>query len=962
MAFALRIYRLPVQSVWVDEGYSVDFASRGAAEMLNMWQAKRGFGEARPIGTIANRDFALAVDIHPPLFYFSLHYWILGAGTTEFSIRYLPLVSGVLVVALVFALGARLFGRGVGALAALVAALAPFYVAYSQEARMYMPVTLFSIASTYWMARTLGIGRCTRRSQPGWHRLAPWAAYVLTAAAALYTHYSAFLVLGFQNLWVLFMILWPQRGQLLSPVTRRSLRLACRWAIAQLSLLAVFAPWLGTALGQVNQYSVSLWTPNWQRELGETLLAFGWGGAIPLEPLAPPLAWISRAIGALALLGLVPWLRRPTRRPALFALGCLGLSMALALALFQLRPMFHPRYLMPLTPPYYLLLALGLAGLWRLRRWAVAPLAGLLLAACAYGNAEYQFNPDTFKDDTRSVAAYLVARTGPQDVIFLDAPEPLSYYYHGPAPMFFIPGNERDTARVLTELARGHRRAFFLQWFQAGTDPLHVVPYLLEKYGRQVDSRGFHGYRLREYLLPEGARYTLAGDPPFTPNRSVNFDNLFALERAAYGGGALGLPERLPAVDRPETVGGGKLWVQLGWRLLRPVSQRYKAFVYLRDAQGHLVGQDDLELDRDRFGTDRWPVDGAVVNNYYVVPVEPAIPPGEYQLEAGLYQAGQVQRLSRLDANGSPAGSTAVVGTVLVIASSPPGEQAPAPPMARRVDRDVAPGLRLLGDDPPAERVIQGERAQLTLFWQAGPTPSPRPLTTQLTLQREGGVPVALPPRAPGSPAYPTDRWRPGEVLRDWQDFDVPAALPPGRYTLSLTAQEPTGREVGAAVSLAQLQVVERDRRFEAPPIAHPVEAVLTDAAGQPAIRLLGYDLGPETLRPGAPLHVTLYWQAEREQRQSYTAFVHLLDEKRLVAGQVDHIPGDGASPTSAWAPGEVVVDRYEVPLKPGAAAGDYTLEVGMYLPETGKRLAARATGVRVVGDGLWLQQVKVAR
>jgi hypothetical protein len=96
-------------------------------------------------------------------------------------------------------------------------------------------------------------------------------------------------------------------------------------------------------------------------------------------------------------------------------------------------------------------------------------------------------------------------------------------------------------------------------------------------------------------------------------------------------------------------------------------------------------------------------------------------------------------------------------------------------------------------------------------------------------------------------------------------------------------------------------------------------------------IRLLGYRLSDETLTPGATLQVTLYWTALATMDTDYTVFVHLLGPEGILRGQEDSPPLDGTWPTSAWQPGELLVDRYEISVDPQAPLGVYMVRVGMY-------------------------------
>ena len=169
VAFALRVYRLDAQSLWNDEGTSVALA---------------------PLSLQAIASAALQ-DIHPPLYYFLLHFWTPLAGQTEFAVRFLSVIAGLLVVAVTYRISRRLFDTRTAILAAFLSAFSPFQVYYSQETRMYIWVTLFAAVSVYAMLRVLDMrsmrmletGRETRNPSP----LQFWLLYVAATVAMLYT-------------------------------------------------------------------------------------------------------------------------------------------------------------------------------------------------------------------------------------------------------------------------------------------------------------------------------------------------------------------------------------------------------------------------------------------------------------------------------------------------------------------------------------------------------------------------------------------------------------------------------------------------------------------------------------------------------------------------------------------------------------------------------------------------------
>jgi hypothetical protein len=121
---------------------------------------------------------------------------------------------------------------------------------------------------------------------------------------------------------------------------------------------------------------------------------------------------------------------------------------------------------------------------------------------------------------------------------------------------------------------------------------------------------------------------------------------------------------------------------------------------------------------------------------------------------------------------------------------------------------------------------------------------------------------------------------------------------------------------------------------------------------------LRGFELGEPTVAAGEDLDVTLFWQATEVIPDDYYVSVQLIDTDDLrKAGQRDGEPGCNQVPTSIWIPGDLVSDRYRVPIAEDATAGDYTLLVTVYSEDGPVELmdeAGNAMGVSVnLGDVL---------
>ena len=106
-------------------------------------------------------------------------------------------------------------------------------------------------------------------------------------------------------------------------------------------------------------------------------------------------------------------------------------------------------------------------------------------------------------------------------------------------------------------------------------------------------------------------------------------------------------------------------------------------------------------------------------------------------------------------------------------------------------------------------------------------------------------------------------------------------------------------------------------------------------------ITLLGYDLDSTTVAAGSRMGLTLYWQAKQPVSQNYHVFVQVGDEK--LWGQADSEPVCGRLPTSLWRPGKVIIDRYRLDIDPESPPGKNRVYVGLYSPETGRRLEPSA-------------------
>jgi hypothetical protein len=256
--------------------------------------------------------------------------------------------------------------------------------------------------------------------------------------------------------------------------------------------------------------------------------------------------------------------------------------------------------------------------------------------------------------------------------------------------------------------------------------------------------------------------------------------------------------------------------------------------------------------------------------------------------------------------------------------------------MSRTLNQPVTEELTLLGLTTAAGETLRpGERASLALFWRADEVPSEDYQASLWVTRGQDARPLTDSAPLAGVD-YPASDWEAGQVVRGWFDGQVPPALESGDYALSIRVTDPYEAPI-AEVPLGTLRIEGWLRQFDIPPMQHNLNTNFADQ-----IELLGYDVQAEPStgdQERGDIVITLYWRALSEMDVNYTTFVHLLGEAGQVASQVDHIPGDGAFPTTGWLPGEIIIDEFSVPLPKDESSASLELEVGIYDPATGVRL-----------------------
>jgi mannosyltransferase len=363
LGFAIRLHNLGGDSLWLDEIFTMRIAREG------IWEA-----------LAPQRD-------HPPLNYLLTALTVSALGENEFAARLPPLVAGTLALPLLVVLGRSLRQPQAGWWAALLLAVSPLHLKYTQEARHYALLMSLSLLSYILLFRAL---RRPRRRR--------WLAYGAATALGLYSHYGALIVLATQIV-LLAPWLWRQ--------WRAGRRHLVRGPVeGGLVAALLYLPWLP-------QLVLALSANTGTRAIVDT------GGA------ATPAEWASVLFSSfgmyygrrpwlllgLSLLGILVWLVQGRRRDLVRVLVSLLLPLALIITVPISRGAFA-RYVIYLLPFYLLLAAVPPAALSRrLASYGRGPFLGASLAGTVavllLGWQPVQNEYTFVQEDWRAVITYL---------------------------------------------------------------------------------------------------------------------------------------------------------------------------------------------------------------------------------------------------------------------------------------------------------------------------------------------------------------------------------------------------------------------------------------------------------------------------------------------------------------------------------------------------------------------------
>jgi mannosyltransferase len=338
-SFVLILFLGKDQQLWFDESYSILLARQ-------------------PVGTLLSLT---SVDAHPPIFYLLLKAWGSTFGWSELALRSMSALIAALTVGAMTLLLRKLFRTSVALVCLPFFIIAPFWLRYGYEIRMYALASLIGVVASLVLLRAVELKQDKR-----W-----WVAYGLLVVLGMYTLYVTIAVWLSHAVWLM---LRDRRKFWRQP-----------WFVTYVAAVVLFLPYLPTAIFQSTHSALP--------GVGDELNLTGMGNVLSMILAYTPQwdvnTWIAAGISIIVGLTIYLLVKVYSRadvkqKISLNYIFCLAFIPALLFFLVSVplpQPFFVTRYLAHVILFIYALVASAVALGWQYGFKKTAALLGVIAAA-----------------------------------------------------------------------------------------------------------------------------------------------------------------------------------------------------------------------------------------------------------------------------------------------------------------------------------------------------------------------------------------------------------------------------------------------------------------------------------------------------------------------------------------------------------------------------------------------------
>lgn len=409
-------------------------------------------------------------DFHPPGWFIILWVWGRAFGFSEIAVRIPSVIFGVLTIWLVYLISKKLISREVGIISAILLAINPLHIYYSQEARMYSLATLVVSINIFLLIKVI------KKEKLNLFLL------ILSNIGVLASDYIAYFIFPAQ-----FVFLLIFKKEMLK-----------KWLIALSSALLLGIWWIPTFIAQLDVGSVAAANlPTWKFV----------NGAFDFKTL--PLTFIKFIIGRISLTDKLLYSAVLLPVCSLFAfllykgvksinnfskkllIILIIIPLFIATAISLVVPVYSYFRVLYILPLFLILVSLGILSFKNRLGYISLGLVILIELFCTF---VYLWNPLYQREDWRGVVNYL--KSMKVSLILFESSgtlPPFDYYAKGElnakgALKDFPARNDRDVVDFTGE------NIYLVDYLVQISDPDRLVAKKLAQLGyKQTDIKNFIG-------------------------------------------------------------------------------------------------------------------------------------------------------------------------------------------------------------------------------------------------------------------------------------------------------------------------------------------------------------------------------------------------------------------------------------------------------------------------------------
>jgi uncharacterized membrane protein len=433
LGLCLRLYNITYRGIWLDEGISIKWAGMDILSMV--------------INT--------AIDVHPPLYYLILHYWMLLFGSSEFAVRMLSTTAGVLTIAAAYKLAKYLFDEKTALISAFLVSISALHIRYAQETRGYTIVALLSVLSIYYFLKLIYSEE--KISYP----------YLFSSIALVYTHsYGLIIIFTEAVIYYLYYFIKIPFANCPKNVNRNIFKVAIS-----------YIPWVPVMIFQL--FKVQTGFAFWIKKPDAKILLMTFlqhSGS-----MFNKFTFITLIIFAvLTLLAVTGSLRDKTRsqreNSVMFLFFCFLFPIILLFIVSQkASSVYDIKSTIAFSVPFYIVISYGISSMLNKSIRALTILIIAVLSAASLNTLYYSIRET--KEEWREACNYLESKYRPNEVIIVDPGYyrrfTFDYYFKEPAAKVITHEKLNMQSREIRETANFESTNKF--WLIMSTDDNYRV-------------------------------------------------------------------------------------------------------------------------------------------------------------------------------------------------------------------------------------------------------------------------------------------------------------------------------------------------------------------------------------------------------------------------------------------------------------------------------------------------------